>query len=626
VEAFPAIEALAPIGDGLSAALVGPDAAVEFFCPLRFDAPALVFPLLDRSRGGRLRIGPVDSAGTPLPARRRYLPGSSVIMLEWDGPAGVAVRMRMAMTWPPPGEGSQEILWLIEGVNGSVDMVAALVPRPDFGGARFDLAVSGGLAAVTGTNTPVQFAVSGLSLNRVSDGVEGRGTLQPGDRWAARLRVGTAEHACIADPAEIAATIEATDAAWREWSGNLVYDGPARAAVVRSALTLKQLIYARTGAVTAAATTSLPEDIGGERNWDYRYTWLRDASFTLNALYQLRCRPEANAYANWMCNATAAAGLPLRVLYRIDGATEIPESSLTELSGYRHSSPVRIGNAAETQLQLDSYGELLDCLTICEVFGDNAMREEWPHFRQLVDFAAAHWHEPDSGIWEVRNRPRHFVHSKALAWTALDRGCRLVEAYGLPGDMTRWTEAARQCREQVFAEGVVNGHFVRAYDDRGMDASLLVLPLVGFIPGDHPVMLATIDAIRAELTPEGSIHPGLLYRYRLEGAEGASDRGGTGSGEGTGDGLSGTEGAFSIASFWLVEALALAGRGREAAELFESLAALGGELGSFAEEIDPFTGAQLGNTPQAFTHIGLINAGLRLAGTSAKGVRTPAPG
>lgn len=609
-EAFPDIGALAPLGDGRSVALVGPDAAIEFFCPLRFDAPALVFPLLDRELGGRLRIGPVDASGAPLTCERHYSPASAVLTMEWTGPLQAA-RMKMVMSWPPPEEG-QEILWLLEGLEGSIDVEAVMEARPGFGADPFDLTVSDTLASVRHPDISVQLATAGITLHQAGKIAHGRGVLHAGDRWAARLQIGThPPPACTAEPDEVAAAIEATKEAWRAWAARLVYDGPDGEAVVRSAITLKQLIYTPSGAVTAAVTTSLPEQIGGERNWDYRYTWLRDASFTLNALYRLHCRPEATAYAAWLCRTTAAAGLPLGVLYRIDGSTNIPEATLTALTGYRNSRPVRIGNAAETQLQLDSYGELLDCLTICEVFGDDAMHSEWPHFRRLVDFVADHWHEPDSGIWEVRSRPRHFVHSKALAWTALDRGCQLVETYGLPGDVPRWRKAADECRVQVFDSGVAEGHFIRAYDDPTMDASLLLLPIVGFIPGDHPLMLATLDAIRAQLTPQGAIHPALLHRYQLTHPQSS------------GDGLEGTEGAFMIASFWLVQALTLAGRHQEATTLFEGLVDLGGGLGIFAEEIDPATGAQLGNTPQAFTHIGLINAGLRLAGVSAKSRRRP---
>jgi GH15 family glucan-1,4-alpha-glucosidase len=343
--------------------------------------------------------------------------------------------------------------------------------------------------------------------------------------------------------------------------------------------------------------------IGGVRNWDYRYTWLRDAGFTLNALYALGCTDEARAFARWLCATTSGHGLPLRVLYGIDGGTEFPEEELDELEGYRGSRPVRVGNGAETQLQLDSYGELLDCLTICEVLGEDVMRSEWPHFRRLVDFVAEHWHEPDSGIWEVRDDPRHFVHSKAMAWVALDRGCRLVDTYGLDGDLQRWRREADTLRAQILDRGVVEGRFRRAYDDDSLDASLLMLPIVGFVDGTDPLALATLTAVRDQLSIAGAVSDAFLLRYPSQSE----------------DGLAGSEGAFAITSFWLVEAQALAGQADEAAAAGEALIALQGLVGLYAEEFDPPTGAHLGNVPQAFTHIGLINAALRMNGQSMRG-------
>ncbi len=350
---------------------------------------------------------------------------------------------------------------------------------------------------------------------------------------------------------------------------------------------------------------SLPEEIGGVRNWDYRYTWLRDASFTLNALYQLGCTREARRYAQWMCAATAAQGLPLRVLYGIDAPTEFPEKTVDHADGYRGSRPVRIGNGAEAQFQLDSYGELLDCLAICEIMGDDVMREEWPWFRSMVDFVAAHWREPDSGIWEVRDRPRHFVHSKAMGWVALQRGSEIARMRGLDGDFETWRNEADLLRAEILDQGVLPDRdcFGRAYGESNVDASLLMLPLVGFIDAPHPTMQATIDEIVGQLSPGDACAQGLLYRYHHE----------------AGDGLPGGEGAFTICSFWLVEALALAGRRDEAEKIFAGLIELQGDLGLFAEEIDPPSGTQLGNFPQAFTHIGLINAALRLFGETAKG-------
>jgi hypothetical protein len=591
-EIYPPIGALAAVGDGRSIALVGPDAGIEFFCPLRLDNPAVIFPLLDRRRGGWLRLGVIDEASRAASCQRRYRQNSAVLEAAWVASSGRA-RLQLAMAWPPPDDG-QELLWLLECVEGTVEVEAVLDARPDFGRRRTHLSVDHLRASVTTADLSLLSVTSGIPLNRSRTEISGHTVMRAGDRVAARLHISArSPMGRSADPDEVAAAITATDRAWREWASILRYDGPRPDAVTRAAITLKQLIYEPTGAVVAATTTSLPEHIGGRRNWDYRFTWLRDASFTLNALYQLQCRQEAARYARWLCDATAAHGLPLRVLYGIDGRVDLTEHTLDEFDGYRNSRPVRIGNAAETQLQLDSYGELLDCLTICETMGDDTMRRQWPHFARLVDFAADHWREPDHGIWEVRSRPRHFVHSKALAWTALDRGCRLIESLDLPGDYQRWQAEADQLKHEVLHKGVHNGHFIRAYDDPTMDAALLMLPILGFIDGTDPRMTTTIDAVVDQLTPPEARMPGLLRRY-LPTTEPQSD------------GLTGTEGAFTLCSFWLVEALALAG-----------------DLGAFAEQIDPATEDQLSNTPQAFTHIGLINAALRIAGTTAKGTRRP---
>jgi hypothetical protein len=595
---YPPLEALAAIGDGRSLALLGPDARVEWFCPGRFDAPPVVWPLLDRARGGHLHIAPVDCVCTGV----EYLPGTGVLRYEWVGDLGRA-RMTVTMRWPAQ-DGVQELLWLVEGLDGQVSVEVAADPQPAWGAHRCHLTLDRQTAAWTSNDLAIQLA-GPVPLAQFGAAAIGNGLLSAGDRWGFRLRL--APDAVIpsfaASPAEVATDLDATAQAWRDWTAGVRYDGPWRDAVIRSAITLKMLIYEPTGAVVAAATTSLPEQIGGVRNWDYRYTWLRDAGFTLNALYALGCTDEARAYARWLCEATERHGLPLRVLYGIDGCADLPERELGDLDGYRGSRPVRVGNGAENQLQLDSYGELLDCLTICEVLGEDVMRGEWPHFRRLVDFVADHWRDPDSGIWEVRNHPRHFVHSKAMAWVGLDRGCQLVDTYGLDGDLERWRAEADTLRAQILARGVVDGRFRRAYDDDHLDASLLMLPITGFIDGADPLALATLDAIREELTVDGAVTDAIVRRYPAA----------------SGDGLPGGEGAFALTSFWLVEALALAGRRTEARAAGDALVDLQGRVGLYAEELDPATGSHLGNTPQAFTHIGLINAALRMTEQTLRG-------
>jgi GH15 family glucan-1,4-alpha-glucosidase len=594
---YPPIGDLGLVGDGQSVALLGPDGHVEFFCPLRFDAPPLIWPLLDRQRGGDVHVGPADDVTTTI----TYLPDTAVLRYEYVGTSGRA-RSTIAMRWPAD-RGTQELLWLVEGLEGQLTFEVNVHPEPDFGRQDTQLTLDQHQITYTGDHPTVDLA-TGIPVSDMNGSASGSAVLREGQRWGFRLWVGEAGKAPshVADAADVARELEQTAQAWRDWTAGITYNGTARENVIRSAITLKLLIFEETGAVTAAATTSLPERIGGERNWDYRYTWLRDASFTLNALYSLGCTDEARAYARWMCETTAAHGLPLRVLYGIDGSAKSPEEELTELDGYRGSRPVRVGNGAESQLQLDSYGELLGCLTICESVGDDVMRAEWPHFRRLVEFVADNWHRPDSGIWEVRSEARHFVHSKTMAWVALDRGCTLVERYGLHGDLDRWRREADTLRREILDRGVVHGRFRRAYDDDDLDASLLMLSITGFVAGDDPLMLATIDAIREQLHPPASAFQGLLLRYP----------------EHAGDGLTGSEGAFLLCSFWLVEALALAGRADEAHKLFDELIEHAGRVGLFAEELDWTNGEQLGNTPQAFTHIGLINAALRLQTSSLR--------
>lgn len=594
---FPPIADLAAIGDGHSLALLGPDARVEWFCPTRFDADPAVWPLLDRARGGHLHIAPVDCVRTDM----AYLPGTGVLRYEWAGSLGRA-RMTVAMRWPQEGQ-TQEILWLLEGLEGQVSVEVAAQFRSDWGRRACHLTTARQSAAWT--NGELAFQITGpVALEQFGDRAIGNGTLRAGERWGFRLRVApqAVAPAFGTTAAEVADDLDATARHWQDWVAGLRYDGYWYDAVVRSCIMLKMLIYEPTGAVVAAATTSLPEDIGGVRNWDYRYTWLRDAGFTLNVLHLLGCTDEARAYARWLCRTTAAHDLPLRVMYGIDGRTDLSEQDLTDLDGYHGSRPVRVGNAAEKQLQLDTYGELLDCLMICEILGEDIMRDEWPHFQRLVDFVADNWREPDSGIWEVRDRPRHFVHSKAMAWVALDRGCRLVRDHGLEGDIDRWHREAVALRAEVLDRGVIDGRFRRAYDDDTVDASLLTLPGVGFVEGTDPLVAATIDAVRSQLTPPDAVNDALLWRYLAE----------------AGDGLPGNEGAFGIASFWLVEALAMSGDDKEAAATCEALLKLSGQVGLFAEEFDPATGDHLGNTPQAFTHIGLLNAVLRMDARSAR--------
>ena len=588
---FPPIGSLAALGDGRSLALLAPDGNVEWFCPGRFDAAPLVWPLLDRQRGGGLRIAPVAVESV----QAGYLEETAVFRYEWRGVNGVA-RVTLCMEWPGPPD-RQCLLWLVEGLSGDIEFEVDFAPRPDFGRSSY---------SATGSTDALELETGRQHLWFQA----GCPLHENGQKWSGRLSIRAGERAvfCLGtslmgnSPVQslsaslIAQRIEATIAAWRAWSASLQWSGRYRQAVVRSAITLKLLIHEPTGAVVAAGTTSLPEAIGGERNWDYRYTWFRDAGMTLSALFHLGCRQEAHRWAEWMQQTMLRHGMPLRVLYAVEGGFPQEEQNIPEVSGYRDSRPVRVGNAAETQFQLDIYGELLECVYICDSMADDAMQAHWPHLRSAADFIAKHWHDPGQGIWEMRSAPRHYVHSKVMAWVGLQRALWLQRRHDLAGDSKRWIRESERIRQEVMSLGVSwNGrYFVQAYGEERLDASLLLLTRNGFVDGNNEVFANTVSLIRQTLGADEQRT--LIRRYQV----------------GTRDGLTGEEGAFIICSFWLVEALVQTGRMEEAEALFERLLDLQSEHGLYAEEIDPHSGEQLGNFPQAYSHVGLINAALWL--------------
>jgi GH15 family glucan-1,4-alpha-glucosidase len=382
--------------------------------------------------------------------------------------------------------------------------------------------------------------------------------------------------------------------------------------VDRSGLALKLLTYPRTGAIAAAATTSLPEDIGGVRNWDYRYTWIRDASFTGQAFVALGHRKEAIDFLKWAEDVTRRdheEGGKLHLMYTLDGKSEIPERELDHLEGYRESRPVRIGNGAAGQFQLDIYGELLDAAWEMARLGVEIDEELWRFLTSVADQACAQWNRPDYGIWEIRTQPRHFVYSKLMVYVALDRALRLADRFGLPADRERWTTTRDAVRKTILERGYneERGAFVQAFGTTALDAANLLIPLMGFLPADDPRVQSTIDLYLEELTENG-----LVYRYRTDDEE-------------ADDGLEGHEGAFGLTTFWMVDALALSGRLDEACEMFEGLARRANHVGLYSEEFDPRSGAFLGNFPQAFTHIGFINSAIYIAHAEGKDIPSPAP-
>jgi len=587
---YPAIGSMAALGDGQSLALVAPDGALEWFCPGRFDHAPLVWPLLDRQRGGRLKIGPSGAQSMQM----RYVDHTAVLIQKWQCAQGCA-EGTVCMEWPAAVD-RQYIFWMIEGTEGMVEVSVDVDPK--WGLEQSGLAIKASRTSLEMRADQCHLVFrSACSIHNDGSSWSGRLTLHAGERVVFYLALTLqGDPADPPSPQDVKQRIDATTQAWRAWSSKLAWQGRYGDAVIRSAITLKLLIYQPTGAVVAAGTTSLPEDIGGERNWDYRFTWFRDASMTLAALFALGCADEAHCWARWLNETIKRQGLPLRILYDVDGELPPAERVLPEVEGYRQSRPVRTGNGATFQHQLDIYGELLQCVHICDTMADDSLHAYWPYMRATADFIATHWRKPDSGIWEIRTEPRHFVHSKVMAWAGLQRALWLQARHGLQADVAKWRHESDQLHEEVMRLGVSRDgtHFVRAYGEDGLDAGLLLLARSGFIDARSELFRNTVAAIRKTLGVKGQA--ALLRRYHVDDP----------------DGLRGQEGAFVICGFWLVEALIMMGERSEAQALFDELLALQGQHGLFAEEIDVHTLCQLGNFPQAFSHIGLINTALKL--------------
>jgi GH15 family glucan-1,4-alpha-glucosidase len=586
------IEDYALLGDMRTAALAGKTGSIDWLCLPRFDSPACFAALLGEPRHGRWRIAP---ATPPRAVRRRYRGDSLVLETESTTEDGV-VRV---VDFMPPGEDVPNLVRLVEGVAGAVHMRMELVVRFDYGWIvpwvhRRD----GVLHAVGGPDalalrTPV--STRGEDLTTVADF-----TVAAGERVPFVL-TWHPSHLPPPPPVDAERELEAAERWWQRWQSCCPYQGPWRAAVVRSLITLKALTYAPTGGIVAAPTTSLPEHVGGVRNWDYRYTWLRDATFTLYALLISGFRDEAAAWRDWLVRAVAGAPEQLQILYGVAGERRVPEHVLPWLPGYQGSAPVRIGNAAAGQLQLDVYGEVIDALHQARRAGLPVDPVAWQIERHMLDRLETAWREPDHGIWEVRGPKQHFTHSKVMAWVAFDRAVKAVERWGLAGPVERWRRARAAIHREVCAHGydAARNTFTQAYGSRCLDAALLMLPLVGFLPPQDPRIAGTVAAIERELTADG-----FVLRYRTEE---------------TADGLPPGEGAFLLCSFWLADNLALLGRRDEACERFERLLALRNDVGLLAEEYDPRARRMLGNFPQAFSHVGLVNTAFNLT------PRHPAP-
>ena len=614
------------IGDCHSAVLVSPDGSVDWGCLPDFDSPAIFCRLLDAERGGFFQIAPTEGN---IPGSQRYLRGSNVLQTRFASISGEVVltdfmpvetlsawpyKAMSNNTWTRDDGSCHCMVRIVECMHGEMSVTMRLKVTPNYAGDASDVElVPDHLGAlITSGQQHVALSIVGAGLlpsysvqvvkeaDDAHSTVVAQVTLREGERLLFAVGMGrTARSARRLVQEELPtrnfdAELAHTLHAWRKWIAGNSYNGPYSDWVERSALALKLMTYAPTGAIVAAPTTSLPEHLGGVRNWDYRFTWLRDATFTLYAFNVLGFTEESRAFTHWLRRLSYANGEDLQIMYGIRGERDLAEFELHHLSGYCNSSPVRIGNGAAEQKQMDVFGEVLDCIHMYrrqggfERYGETLDGPLWSMMRMLVEHVCSHWQEPDSGIWEVRGGLRHFVYSKAMCWVALDRGIRAAEQMHLEADLPRWIAVRDQIRADILMNGYDTslGAFTQSYGDGTLDASNLLLPLVGFIAPDDPRMRSTVDRMIEQLTDEH----GFLYRYHAD------------------DGLEGSEGTFAICTFWLVDNLAMQGRVAEARSLFERLLTHAGRLGLFSEEIDSENNMALGNYPQAFTHIALINS------------------
>lgn len=577
------IEDYALLGDCRSAALVSKAGSIDWLCFPRFDSPACFAALVGTADNGYWSLAPTE----PYESERAYVTDTMVLETLHHGDGGtVAVTDALI----PVGT-AHRLVRVVEGRRGSLSMRTQLKIRFDYGSivpwvrqVDDSLRATGGPEALV-LRTPID--LRGEDLATVGDFV-----LSEGERVWFDL-AWHPSHDPAPDPVDSVQAVEDSIEWWRQWAGSLHYDGAYRDDVRKSLLVLKALSYAPTGAIVAAPTTSLPEWIGGSRNWDYRYCWLRDTTFTLLAFLQTGCGSEARAWRDWLIRAVAGDPSRLQIMYGVAGERRLAESELDWLDGFAGSRPVRVGNGAFDQLQIDVFGEVMDAMHHARLNGIEADEVAWDIQRQLLGWLENNWHMPDEGIWEVRGGRAHFTYSKVMAWVAFDRGVRAIEDFGLPGDASKWRALRDEIHAEVCEKAVdTRGVFTQSYGGSALDASTLMIPLVGFLPPDDPRVVATVEAVQRELSVDG-----LVQRYSV--AE-------------TGDGVGGEEGAFLLCTFWLVDCLVLMQRRDEATELFERLLALRNDVGLLAEEYEPGSQRQLGNFPQAFSHVGLAGSAITL--------------
>jgi alpha,alpha-trehalase len=602
---FPPIADYAFISNCHTGALVAPDGAIDWLCAPSFDSPSIFASLLDRE-AGFFRLGPF---GINHPTQRSYVAGTNVMETTWKTPGGwIVVRDALTIgpwdhedaitphTRPPADDDADHMLVrTVECLDGNVEVELVCEPAFDYGREPATWALVGDdrhAADASGAGQTVRLQ-SDLPLGIEGNRVRARHTLGPGDRaycalsWAENLATPT-------DGDDAVARIDATVRFWRAWLGRArIPDHRFRDPVQRSALVIKGLTYMPTGATVAALTTSLPETPGGERNWDYRYTWIRDTTFTLQALHWLNLDWEADEFMQFVADIEATEDGSLQIMYGIDGRRDLTETTRDDLTGYAGARPVRIGNGAFDQRQNDVYGAVLDSIMIHTRRSERLPRRLWPIVESQAECAKKVWREPDQGIWEARGKPQHYVSSKLMCWVALDRAAQLAEIRGDPDRAAQWAETAEEIRKDILANGVSERGVMRQhYETDSLDASVLLAAIFGFLPADDERLRATVDAIAEELTENG-----FVLRYRTDETD---------------DGLSGKEGTFLICSFWLVSALAIVGELQAARNLMEKLLRIASPLGLYAEEFDVDSARHLGNFPQAFSHLAQLEAAARI--------------
>jgi len=595
VDGYAPIRDYALVGDGRTGALIARDGSIDWLCLPNVDSPSVFARMLDADHGGSFRLEPT----TRFEAERRYQPNSNVLETTFTtGQGRIRVTDAMTLTDIRRISPMRELVRKVEALSGTVPLRWSLEPR--FGYGRTETRIerrAGRWFAHSGSDALV------LGLCDAGDGearsgtVSGQVELREGESAILSLAAASREPAVIPGREDSERRLARTERFWPQWAGRVEYDGTWRDAVVRSILVLKLLTFAPSGAIVAAPTTSLPEWIGGERNWDYRFTWLRDASWTLDAMLRLGFHEEAHAFFWWLMHASRLTQPRLQILYRIDGSTETEERELSNLAGYRGSPPVRIGNGACAQVQLDLYGAVLEAISLYAREVGRLDGDTGKEVARMADYVSEHWRDRDNGIWEVRDERTHYTQSKALCWVALDRACKLAEEGMIPDRSERWRAEADELQRFVDGEGwdERRSSYVRAPDLRELDASLLTLALLGYHHPRSERIQGTVAAIERELR-----RGPYVYRYLGE------------------DGLEGDEGAFLTCSFWLVDAYARAGRLDDANALMEQLVGLANDVGLYSEEIDPRSGEFLGNFPQGLTHLALVNAAVSIADVEAR--------